>query len=129
MDVFLTAQQLGVLAIVVSIVIWIVTFLWVTVLKQPKPKKEVIVAGVFVLSVVLAWFWTPLAFPVLPVFAGDIWVFVVEILNFLAGLLAVAVLVMKTAQKIYDWLISPILTGIDDKAFPGSPAGVLRPLS
>lgn len=109
----LSLEQIGLLATIVTLTLAVLTVGWVGIFKQPKPKAATmkwIVAGG---SLVLAFFWTPLALPAFPVYGGEPLAFASAILVWAGALLAVAILVVKVGQQIYDRLLSPILAWID----------------
>jgi hypothetical protein len=109
----LSLGQIGLLATIVTLLLAVLSVGWVGILKQPKPKagtmKWIVAGG----SLVLAFFWTPLALPAFPVYGGEPMAFASAILVWAGALLVVATLVLKVAQQIYDRLLSPILAWID----------------
>jgi hypothetical protein len=109
----LSLEQIGLLATIVTLVLAVLNIGWVAVLKQPKPKAATmkwIVAGG---SLVLAFFWTPLALPAFPAYGGEPMTFAGALLVWAGSLLAAGTLILKVAQQVYDRLLSPILAWID----------------
>jgi hypothetical protein len=115
----LTIEQLATLATVATVVVWFLTVVYVGILKLPKPSANVLKTVVFAGSTVLAYFWSAVVLPAFPAFGGDLFVFAFGLLDWAVQLLTVAVLVFKTAQLIYDFLWSRLLTWLQEKVFAG----------
>ena len=111
----LSLEQLALLGTVGTAAIWALTVIYVGVFKQQKPKAATMKAIVFVGSVVLAFFWTPLTLPTFPIFAGEPVTFAMAILEWAGFLLAAAITIMKLAQLIFDHLWQPIMGWLDAK--------------
>lgn len=88
----LAPDQILIVTGIATLSFWAVTVLWMQLLKQPKPSKDVLQGGVFAISTALAYFWTPFQLP--PI--GD------GIYEFVTALMATAVLVFKLSQLVYD---------------------------
>lgn len=95
----LTAQMIALLMAVGTVGVWFLTVVYTGLFKLPKPSVNVMKIIVFVVSLGLAFFWAGVQ---LPVFDGDVSVFI-------GALLAIATLVFKGSQLIYDILWKPIM--------------------
>jgi len=111
----LSLEQLALVGTIATAGVWFLTVVYVGLLKQPKPKADILKAITFVGSVVLAFIWTPLVLPTFPVFAGEPGAFALAILEWAGFLLAAAIAIMKLAQLIFDVIWQPLMTWLDTK--------------
>lgn len=88
----LLPEQIALIATITMVAAWLITFLWVGILKKPKPSEPVLKVIVFGGSVVLAYVWTPFTLPDPNV---DLWAFV-------TALMVLSTAIFKLAQFIYD---------------------------
>lgn len=98
----LDPKQLLIATAAASILFWLITWLWMGVLKKPKPKDKWLRGGVFGVSVVLAYVSTPIELPVL----GD------DIFAFVFALLVSANAVFGLAKLFYDVIWQRIVEGL-----------------
>lgn len=113
LDLTLTAAQLLIVSSLATGGIWLLTFVWSGLLKQPKPRRDILKTLVFVVSVGLAWLWIKPVLPELPPFAGEPFAFAAALLDFAAGLIAAAIVIFKFAQLVFDALWAPFMEWLD----------------
>ena len=94
--------QIGLATTVATVGVWFLTFVWMGVLKKPKPSENVLKGGVFVTSTVLAYAWMPVQLPVI----GD------GLFEFVSALLVSATAIFKLAQLAYDFIWQRIVEGL-----------------
>lgn len=98
----LIPEQIALIATIAMIIVWAITFLWMGILKKPKPSEPVLKVIVFGGSVILAYVWTPFTLPDPNV---DIWAFV-------TALLVLSTAIFKLAQIIYDVIWQRLMDGL-----------------
>jgi hypothetical protein len=129
----LTLDQVAIVSGIVTAAIWLLTVVWVGLLKKPKPEVNVLKVFVFGGSTVLAFFWAPFELPPLstiPPIADGLFVFVFGLIDYAMELLAVAVLIFKFAQLIYDLAWQKFMVWLDEKVISkiaGKPTALLMP--
>jgi len=104
----MTPEQTALLALVAVALVQAIKVLWMGLGGQPKPPAVVLQAIVFVISVALAFFWTPVG--QLPVPAADP-------VAYALALLAAAGVVFLAAGGIYVVLLEALLKGLDGALF------------
>ena len=97
-------EQIALIATIAMLIVWAITFLWMGILKKPKPSEPVLKVIVFGGSVILAYVWTPLTLPDPSV---DLWAFV-------TALMVVSTAIFKLAQLIYDIIWQRLMEGLSD---------------
>lgn len=108
----LSEIQLVYLGIIASGLVWLLRFL---VVRGYQPKKEVVAIGLYVVALVMAVLFTPVAFPAFPPFS-DAPTFVTALLSWIALLLAVASPIAGMAFLIYNTLLKRVLENLHARA-------------
>ncbi len=101
----ISPEQIFVASAIGTAIVWLVTIIWMGLLKQPKPSEGVMKGIVFVTSTGLAYFWTPIILPDPSV----------NLFAFVTTLLVSAISVFKVAQIIYDYVWRPVTDWIGTK--------------
>lgn len=108
MDFQLTGEDLVLLTLIGTVIVQLLSVIWVGLLKQEKPSAGIMRIVVFVVAIVWGYFATEIEFPPIE-----------DPMQLAIALMEYGMVILVAAHNAYNVILEPVLEWVDAKVLGG----------